>query len=278
MANSSSPFGDALQSGDLVQIATFAKADRHCHSALSASLQSIEVWAGVFIRKAPIRMRSFDEMRHYMHEVLDPHTNSRAGFEFTAEQALREAIQDGVKVLEMSLDVRFIRFYVSDKTVFFDLVGALRAKYASVIDFRPEIGISKNRSPSEEIPLGMECVETGLFKSIDLYGNEDAQAPESYQGLYRRAKRQGLKLKAHSGEFGDAALVERTIRDAEPAGSATWGSLSNLGAPYDATAQGRHPTERMPQQQCGPFCDGQSRQAPHSYSCSQRRSGERQLG
>jgi adenosine deaminase len=157
-------------------------------------------------------MGSLDEMRLYMHEVLYPHINNRQGFEFTAEQALRESVLDGVKTLEMSLDVKFMRCYPSRGTGFFDFIAALVARYSSDVDFRPEAGVSKDRPPSDEIPLAVECIETGMFKSIDLYGNEEAQPPEAYTGLYQRAGRSGLKLKAHVGEFGDASLVERTVR------------------------------------------------------------------
>ena len=197
-------FAATLQAGNLARITAFAKADRHCHSGLSASLQSIEKWAGASIRKAPARMGSFDQMRQYMHEVLYPYIDNRPGIEFTAEQSIREAIQDGVTVLEMSLDVRFIRSYPAHGTGFFDFIRTLRGKYARSIDFRPEIGISKNRPPLEEIPLALDCLATVLFKSIDLYGNEDAHPPEAYKALYQEAKRLGVKLKAHVGEFGNA--------------------------------------------------------------------------
>jgi adenosine deaminase len=112
----------------------------------------------------------------------------------------------------MSLDVDFVQLYESGTTGFVDFVKMLKDNYGHDIDFRPEIGVSKNRDPSPQIKLAMGCIESGLFKSIDLYGNEHAQKPEAYADLFRNAKRRGLKLKAHVGEFGDAVLVERTLR------------------------------------------------------------------
>ena len=42
------------------------------------------------------------------------------------------------------------------------------------------------------------------FYSIDLYGDEMAQPIETFIPVYRRAKKEGLRLKAHVGEWGSA--------------------------------------------------------------------------
>ena len=38
------------------------------------------------------------------------------------------------------------------------------------------------------------------FYSIDLYGDELAQPIENFESIYSKAKKQGLRLKAHIGE------------------------------------------------------------------------------
>ncbi len=205
-------FAAALKDGDLPRLRAAAKADLHCHSILGAGLPGIRAWAGTDIADPPARMASFDEMRAYTRAELYPFIRNRAGFEHTAEQALGEAAADGVRVLEMSLDVDFSRFYRTGIPGYLDFIIGLCGRTRSLIDFRPEIGVSKNRDPSLQVRLARECVESGVFRSIDLYGNEDAQEPEAYSELFRGAARRGLKLKAHVGEFGDAALVERTLR------------------------------------------------------------------
>ncbi len=40
------------------------------------------------------------------------------------------------------------------------------------------------------------------FYSIDLYGDELAQPIENLKAIYRLAKKEGLRLKAHVGEWG----------------------------------------------------------------------------
>jgi adenosine deaminase len=204
-------FAESLQNGDRQQLVAFPKADRHCHSLFGASLKSIAAWGGKPIKAPPSRMADLDEMRRYAHSELYACIRNRAGFEFTAATTIAEAIQDGVSILEMSLDSDLVKLYESGIAGFVDFVKGLVGKYTRSIDFRPEIGVSKNRDPSPQIKLALECIESGVFRSIDLYGNEYAQQSEAYAELFRNAKRRGLKLKAHVGEFGDAALVKRTL-------------------------------------------------------------------
>ena len=211
-SSGSAGFAEALGALDRERLAAFPKADRHCHSIFGASLQGIQAWAGVPIEPPPPRMADFDGMRRYAHRALYPHIHNRAGFEHTAGSTILEAIQDGVRVLEMSLDVNFIQYYEGGAAGFIDFIRHLRETSMERIDFRPEIGVSRNRDPSAQVALAMECLDSGVFRSIDLYGNEDAQEPETYAPLYRRAAARGLKLKAHVGEFGDARHVERTFR------------------------------------------------------------------
>ncbi len=47
--------------------------------------------------------------------------------------------------------------------------------------------------------------------SIDLYGDELSQPIENFIPIYRRAKEEGLRLKAHIGEWGTAEDVVRGV-------------------------------------------------------------------
>jgi adenosine deaminase len=156
-------------------------------------------------------MASLDEMIRFSQEVLYPHTITRAGFGFTAESAILDAIDDGVRVLEMSLDVRFIALFDKGLDGFFSFVSTLVQKFKPQIDFRPEVGMSKDRPAPDQIDLASPCIDSGLFHSIDLYGNETAQPVESFQRLYAQARKRGLKLKAHAGEFAGPYYIERTL-------------------------------------------------------------------
>ncbi len=156
-------------------------------------------------------MVSLDEMIKYAQEVLYPHTISCAGFQFTAESAIQDAIDDGISRLEMSMDVRFIALFESFPDDFFAFVSGLVERYEDRIDFRPEIGMSKDRPAADQVRLAYPCIDSGLFHSVDLYGNETAQSPDPFRKLYAYARNRGLKLKAHAGEFAGPESVEQVL-------------------------------------------------------------------
>lgn len=204
-------FLSALRNGDLAGLKLVPKSDLHIHSILGTHIERIESWIGASLPRPPAQMSSLDEMINYAHGELYPHIMTRAGFEFTAESAVQEAIEDGVARLEMSLDVRFVSLYESVPDGFLSFVAHLVEQYRDRIDFRPEIGMSKDRSAENQIRIATPCIRSRLFHSIDLYGNETAQPPDPFRVLYEDAKKHGLKLKAHVGEFAGPELISETL-------------------------------------------------------------------
>jgi adenosine deaminase len=207
----SQPFIEALRSGDLSTLQTVPKSDLHNHSILGTRIERVESWLRTPLRRPQKQMASLDEMIKYAHDVLYPHTDTHAGFKFTAESAIRDAIADGVSILEMSLDMRFISLFENGPDEFFSFVAGLVETYKDRIDFRPEIGMSKDRPPADQIHLASICIRSGIFSSIDLYGNEAAQPPDPYRNIYADAKKHGLKLKAHAGEFAGPEFISRAL-------------------------------------------------------------------
>lgn len=69
-AGNSKSFAAALSSCDAADLVPFAKADRHCHSLLGASLASIRRWIGKPLQPPSLPFSDFDEMRRYAHEAL----------------------------------------------------------------------------------------------------------------------------------------------------------------------------------------------------------------
>jgi adenosine deaminase len=58
-------------------------------------------------------------------------------------------------------------------------------------------------------------LELGVYRTIDLSGDELCQPIEVFKPLYRTAKAAGLRLKAHVGEWGDADSVLRAVEELE---------------------------------------------------------------
>lgn len=83
------------------------------------------------------------------------------------------------------------------------------------IELRLQIGLSRH-CPIDYLE---DCLShfwgNKNFYSIDLYGDELAQPIENFKGIYRRAKKEGLRLKAHVGEWGTAKDVRNAVEELE---------------------------------------------------------------
>ena len=198
-------FAQALEAGNLSAVRTVPKVDSHCHCYFGTRIQNVERWLGRSLARPIVPMPGLRGMLDYASRAIDPYVNSRAGLEFTADAAVVDAIEDGVRRLEMSFDVRAARHYATGFDGVAPFIEGLVRRHRDRIDLRPELGIARETIGNVEIADRVrEGIESGLFKSIDLYGEEAACEVESVIPLYARARAAGMKLKAHLGEFGGA--------------------------------------------------------------------------
>ena len=205
-------FVEALSTDNLDAISAAPKTDVHAHSFLSTRRENVERWLGHSLTKPPLKMKGLEGMHVYINDALAPHLEHREGFEFIAVSAINDAIQDGVVILEMSLDIRLIKFYPEGLTELRSLIDMLVERYREQLDLRPELGFARECANDPKwMKLAQEATELNIFQSIDLYSHQEACAPEAVKSLYRKAREAGMKLKAHVGEFGDAEEVRRTV-------------------------------------------------------------------
>ena len=205
-------FVEALSTDNLTAIKAARKTDVHCHSFLSTRRENAERWLGHPLTKPPLKMKGLGGMMEYIDTVLAPHLDHRQGFEFIAVSAIDDAIQDGVVILEMSFDIRLLKFYPDGLTELRAFIEMLVERYREKVDLRPELGFARECADDpKRMKSAHEAVELDLFQSMDLYSHEEACAPEAVQSLYAKARAAGMKLKAHVGEFGGAEEVRRTI-------------------------------------------------------------------
>ena len=115
-------------------------------------------------------------------------------------------------LLEMSFDIRLAEFYPNGLTGLRAFIEALVAQYQAQADLRPELGFSRGNADDPKLmALAQEAVELGFFQSIDLYSRQEVCPPEVMKPLFTKARAAGMKLKAHVGEFEDAAEIRRTV-------------------------------------------------------------------
>lgn len=205
-------FVEALSTDNLDAIKASPKTDVHCHAFLSTRRENTEHWLGHSLTKPPLKMNGLEGMHAYIDEALAPHLEHRQGFEFVAVSAMNDAVQDGVVILEMSFDIRLVKFYPDGLTELRAFIEALVERYQAQIDLRPELGFARECADDPKwMKLAHQAIELDLFQSIDLYSHQEACAPEAVKPLYRKARAAGMKLKAHVGEFGGAEEIRRTV-------------------------------------------------------------------
>jgi adenosine deaminase len=203
----------ALKNNDLNSVRRIPKADLHNHFVLGGSRDYIHRKTGYDIRPMETVLHSMEDMHKWSHENIGSRFHSRDMRKLLIEAAFVQAKNDGVSILEIGEDVWGLGEFFSNDideliTVFSDANKAI----APDMELRLQIGLSRHCG----IDYLMKCLEhfwgRKEFHSIDLYGDELAQPIENFVPIYKKAKENGLRLKAHIGEWGTAEDVKAGIQ------------------------------------------------------------------
>ncbi|MCX6282643.1 MAG: adenosine deaminase [Bacteroidetes bacterium] len=204
-------FRTALEECDLKAIRRIPKSDLHNHCMLGGKASVINRFYGEKLKPFHADKMGIEPLNRWIGEVYAPFMKRPGAFEKAVEAAFTQAKQDGIKVLEMSMDGFFgSLFNVSPGRA----VGSLKHYHSLIapeIDFRPELGFPKTLPLRTMLRHLEPFLAFDYFRSLDLYDDENAQPLENFRELYRFARATGLKLKAHAGEFGDAASVQKAV-------------------------------------------------------------------
>lgn len=151
-------------------------------------------------------------MRDYSRQAIIPYMDNWTAFEFVVDAAVRHAHNDGVVLLDTSFDIWAVRHHPDGLRGLTALAASLESQFRGQVDFRPEVGFSRSYVSKDDLMTSVwEAIESGVFRSIDMYAFEGDCDPEDVQDVYEHARSHGLKLKAHVGEFRGADEVKRTV-------------------------------------------------------------------
>ena len=203
-------FEEGLIEEDIEKIRRVPKGDVHSHCGLGMRFSMFNEWAGCIVKKSSRSINGLQGLDDYIINVLFQYIDNEESWAYLIEETVKEAIKDGVKVLETSIDCLTLSAF-SERSKFFGTILSIRDHYKKEIDFRPEIGMAKD-IPNESMDrFLLPCIDSGVFTSIDLYGNENFEGFERFKDYYQYAKSKGLKLKVHAGEFHDHRNVLNAI-------------------------------------------------------------------
>ena len=205
-------FTKALVEGNLEAIRKCPKADLHNHFVLGGSLRYLLERSGKDIQPIIEPLHSMDEMHAWNSRNMGGCFETAKGRRLLIRAAFSQAKEDGVTILEIGEDVWGLgTFFHGDIDELVDAFETAHQEIAPEIELRLQIGLSRHC----DIAYLEDCLShfwgCKAFYSIDLYGDELAQPIENFMPIYRRAKSEGLILKAHAGEWGTADDVRRAV-------------------------------------------------------------------
>ncbi len=205
-------FIEALEAGDLERLRKIPKSDLHNHFALGGDRDYIREHTGIEIPSCTGVLHSMEEMHAWNNRHLGERFSNLKMRRLMIEAAFHQAKKDGVTILEIGEDVWGLgEFFHNDVDELVEAFTQAKERIAPKIELRLQIGLSRHCG----IDYLMGCLEhfwgRKEFYSIDLYGDELAQPIENFVPIYKKAKEQGLRLKAHLGEWTNAKEVRKGI-------------------------------------------------------------------
>jgi adenosine deaminase len=208
-------FQDALKTGDLLALRAIPKSDLHNHSIGGGHRPLVSEWAGRDIAPLDHSLASMAEMDAWIEDRLGSVFSGPTGRLRAFEATFVQAKYDGVTRLEVGEDVWAITLFEHDATKLTSELISVHARVAPDIEWIPQLGLSRHCPISALIRWLAPFLELGTYRTLDLYGDEFAQPIERFLPLYRMAKSEGLRLKAHVGEWGSADDVWRAVEELE---------------------------------------------------------------
>lgn len=208
----SQAFTEALVKKDLDAIRKIPKADLHNHFVLGGNREYIKRSVGIDIPFIDGVLTSMQEMHDWYARFLGDKFDNSNMRKLLIEATFVQAKADGITILEIGEDVWGLGEYFNNNIEeLIDVFQDANQRIAPEIELRLQIGLSRHCS----IDYLMECLKhfwgRREFYSIDLYADEFAQPIENFVPIYQLAKENGLRLKAHIGEWGTADDIIKGI-------------------------------------------------------------------
>jgi adenosine deaminase len=202
---------DAILASGTAVIRDVPKSDLHNHCLLGGRRSIIEQFYGRKLPPFRSGRSGIADLNHWIFSQYRPFYDLPGAFEKAVEAAFRQALHDGVTVLEMSIDVFFARKLMIPPHRVVEVLDSTHKKLAPSVEFRPELGFPRTHPAKTTLDVLLPFFSTGYFRSIDMYDDENIQPVSEFREVYRAARQMGLKCKAHVGEFGDGASVREAV-------------------------------------------------------------------
>lgn len=207
-AGLSGPAGDPATWEHLRRV---PKTDLHAHSLLSMPLEAVDALAGRQVDRPPERYTSFRHFTDSFRAIVGPWLSSLEAVRALTRAAFERMAAEGVVYAETSFELFVAKAFELPMGDYARMLIEERNRVAGRLDVCLELGFNRERQPADVEPQLARMLDEGVAGSLDLYGDETAAPGRNFVKLYDLARRYGLKLKAHAGEFGGPEEVRESI-------------------------------------------------------------------
>jgi adenosine deaminase len=212
----SEKFKEYLITGSLNGLVSIPKSDLHNHASNGGNVEFVKKYANIDIELPPSVFSSITDMEKWAHANIKKYIEKKMRY----KAAFMQAKDDGISVLAMCV-FRDEMDAFGTCAQFIEMFNDMKNAYIPGTLFLPEIsyfGSSDDVKIDYEYSLLDEILSYNYFKSIELCTDELSQPYTNYKkfsGIFKKAKKHGLKLKAHVGEYGTADDIMRAVEELE---------------------------------------------------------------
>ena len=204
-------FHSGLTKGDISLIRSVPKADLHNHCLLGVRLEKMREISGLDIQPFQYKGNGIKDINQWIKDQYVPVMRIPGIFQKLIEASFQQALDDGVTLLEMSMDVAFGLLYELSPQQIADALKEAHIQIAPSITFRPCLGFVRSMPVRKILRLFEPYLDLDYFTAIDLYDDELSQPVQNFREIYRFAHQQGFRCTAHVGEFGTADDVREAV-------------------------------------------------------------------
>lgn len=212
MGEVSARFAEALQQGDLDALMAVPKAERHTHLVLNGNPKFIFRRTGVWIAPLGHSLHSMEEMHRWVDRHVGQRFGDTEGERLLLEAGFEQAARDGIREMWCGEDVWACEArFGGEINALLDAIEEARRLHAPELKLHLQMGFSRRCDPEDLLRWAEPFFESGRFDCVDLYGDERTRPIEAFTPIFRRAKAQGMLLRAHVGEWGTAEDIVRAV-------------------------------------------------------------------
>lgn len=194
-------FIEALKNKDSESIARIPKSDLHNHVPYGGNRTFLEIIEGRTIPKCDQKFHTIPEMNAWCKNSI----KVKNDYQLRVIASYVQAKQDGIKVFAPNFAFCAQKEFDTFNS-YIEFIRRLGEFFGEHMQIYPEFCLDRNKYNGETEEITRKFLSTGLFRSIDLVGDEFLGV-DNFVECYKIAKEYGIIRKAHVGEFADYKYV-----------------------------------------------------------------------